>query len=95
MTQPDRLGPRTVTTTVETCEGCPALRLQWWEDGDGRSHTQASCAARAGDASPFITSYWRPLRHPPPWCPHQARSEAQLLSRRGRELLDQGGPDVA
>jgi len=68
--QEGTIGPRTITTSRQTCEGCPSLALKDWsfmgENDDLDSGTSAKCSASAGKS---ITAYWSVLSTTPDWCP--------------------------
>jgi hypothetical protein len=65
------IGPRLVKVEVPSCYGCPALRRTTWTDAKGE-HVTARCSALLSDVDgepAIISTWWRPDRHPPSWCP--------------------------
>lgn len=69
---PSGIGPRRVLIEIDSCAGCPAFRRTPWHDEKGE-HITASCTAVIAVGEPkLITTYWRPDRAPPSWCPAHA-----------------------
>lgn len=77
-------GPRTITTSRQTCEGCPALELKDWsfegENDDMDSGTSAKCSASAGKR---IAAYWSALNTTPDWCPALNLSSGEAQTQEG------------
>ncbi len=62
------VGPRELKQM--TCEGCPALKTEWWKDyldnDETDSGTSADCTAAGGRN---IAMYWNKRYPVPDWCP--------------------------
>lgn len=62
------IGPR--IKSRETCEGCPALKTEYWKDylenDETDSGTAATCTAPGGQ---HIATYWNESHPVPGWCP--------------------------
>jgi hypothetical protein len=61
------IGP--VTVSFQTCDGCGALKTEYWKDyldnDDVDSGTMAKCLAK----NKVISSYWFNTMGVPHWCP--------------------------
>ncbi len=64
-------GPRALPIQY-TCQGCPALVTEWWNDyldnDETDSGTMAWCTA-VGPQKKCIDAYWSERKSPPEWCP--------------------------
>lgn len=65
----EKIGPREVVIRKWVCNGCPALKTEWWKDYLENDETDSGTSAYCGEAKKYIDSYWNPGREAPTWCP--------------------------
>jgi hypothetical protein len=61
-------GPRAITTTRNSCAGCPALELEEWKDYLENDGTDSGTSARCAIANKSITAYWNDRYAVPEFC---------------------------
>lgn len=76
-------GPRIVTISYETCEGCPKLKTEYWKEyydnDDYDSGTKGYCTAI--EPEKLIEHYWSQTVKTPAWCP--AKQETWIETNVG------------
>ena len=63
-------GPREIKEKTRlTCEGCPACKLEPWEEFLENDERDSGTSATCTETGQNITCYWNTHTPPPGWCP--------------------------